>query len=127
MTYRYTIIQEHTLDDTNMTYEFKAEADTNFMSEVRVFLKSIGFLDEGYLDIVKDNMYEDDLYSDDNRVPHPDFPYIPDDTDHNLVQFNYDYEENLPAYNQIDSGATETNLVNIYETTGNVEHALYGL
>ena len=127
MTYRYTIIQENTLDDTKMTYEFKAEDDTNFMSEVSVFMKSIGFLDEGYLDIVKDNMYEDDLYSDDNRVPHPDFPYIPDDTDHNLVQFNYDYEENLPAYNQIDSGATETNLVNIYETTGNVEHAVYGL
>ena len=137
MTYQYTIIQENSIDKTKMTYEFSADDDTHFLSEVEVFMRSIGLLDDGYLDIIQDNIEDDDVdseaeatfgsASDDNRVPHPDFPFIPDDDQRIDLDYTFDTSDDVPAYNQIDSGASETNLINLYDTTGNVEHALYGL
>lgn len=63
MSYKYTIIQEHTDTRTKLTYEFSAHDEDDMVDEFNTFMKSIGFAESGYLTLVNDEDIDDDLDS----------------------------------------------------------------
>ena len=68
--YKYTIIQEQKETKTKLTYEFSASDEDDLVEELNSFIRSIGFTESGYLTLVNDEEFEDDLDSEvENTIP----------------------------------------------------------
>ncbi len=63
MSYKYIIIQEENNNKTKLTYEFTASDEDDLVEELNTFIRSIGYTESGYLTLVNDEEFEDDLES----------------------------------------------------------------
>lgn len=70
MSYKYTIIQENNNTKTRLTYEFAANDEDDMVTELNCFMNSIGFVESGYLALINDEEFDDDLDSEVEETIH---------------------------------------------------------
>lgn len=62
MSIHFTLISEHSYDNTKITYEFDEEFLPSILTQMEQFLRGVGFVVDGQLEVVKEESKVDNSF-----------------------------------------------------------------